>query len=127
MKITKETLKTLRSEIDSALDALGKKHGVKFQAGNVAFDDAVADFKLRVSVISDGVVARRETHDFIRYAEIIGFKASDLNRIFKTGGKTLSLIGYSARRTSRPMLCVDLETGKEYLFSVDAVREGLKS
>ena len=68
---TPELLRLLRTEVNSALAAVGKSHGVAFELGSCTYDSRSATFKLKAVVGSSvkAVTEDRARADFIKYAE----------------------------------------------------------
>lgn len=119
MKITKETVKILRTEINAMLQDLGAlpclQHleGLDISAGHCRFDQDQANFKLSIKI--KGAKSQSEKALDL-YAEFFGL---DVSKIAKEQGKSFALIGYNYRASKYPFEIQDLATGKEYKTSVD--------
>lgn len=61
MKITKELLRQLRQDINTALGAVADVHGIKLEAGKASFTDSTFTFKL------DGIVKGGKSNEAQRY------------------------------------------------------------
>ena len=124
--IDKKLLNTLGTEIDEALKAIGKKHGVTLTTGSARFSDEHATFKLEVCSLSEsGDEVTKEAVDFKRLCWKHGLKESDLYREMKgmDGGK-YTIMGIKARAT-RNILSVKGADGKTY--TCDLAFLGLKN
>lgn len=124
-KFTRQNLPALRAEINAALQALGEKHGMKLDAGNVTFNDAVCTFKL---VCTLGVAAdasrsavtiakdRQEWEACPSWVwELYAPMTPDwLGRSFTQGGHTYRIEGMNGRRQKAPILVS--KSGSEALY-----------
>ena len=62
-------LRKLQPEIEAALAALGRRHGITIRAGTARFRESTAELKLELAVIGgDGRAARREEHRLVGLA-----------------------------------------------------------
>lgn len=90
--INKNLCQTLRSEIDEALNELGKKYGMHFHAGNCSFSDTNMEFKLNVSKIGD------DGNVVDKYEETLKKHFPELyKKEVKLNGETFILVGYKSR------------------------------
>jgi hypothetical protein len=113
----------LRSEIDRALIEAGKKHGVKFQATDVKYNQNNCAFKLEVSNIVGGVVETKELTDFRLYAHRYGLSPNHLGRTFTSGrGGEYEIVGLNTRGRKFPILCRKVGTTQDYKFEAKMVK-----
>lgn len=119
MKITKETVQILRTEINAMLQDLGAlpclQHleGLDISAGHCRFDQDQADFKLSIKI--KGAKSQSEKALDL-YADHYGL---DVSKIAKEQGKSFALIGYNYKASKYPFEMQDLATGKAYKTSLD--------
>ena len=101
MQFTKDQVQSILSEIDEAIAAVAKKHGIKSQMGNAKFD--AGKFWLKVEFSNDE--RERQEYDLaIRHGKLIGLDVS------KTSiGKLLMLVRYDHKRNARPWVMKDLD------------------
>lgn len=121
---TRDACKLLRDEIDAALQAVAKKHGITLKVGNASFDANQINFKLNAMTLGEGgEVVTPEKKAFIADAHFYGFKAEDLGRTFMSNGKTFTIAGL--KHANRKMPIIATSEGKSYKFAVDAVKRAL--
>jgi hypothetical protein len=85
-------LKKLQPEIEAALAALGRKHGVTIRAGTARFRERTAELKLAV-IGGDGKSARKEAEEFAKYHAMYGLEASDLGQVVTLNHEEHRLVG----------------------------------
>lgn len=122
----KETFGPLRADLEAAVKSVAEKYGVQIKTGHISYTGTNCSVKLECAVIGeDGKVARKEADTFRMWAELIGMKKEDLNRVFKIGTKNYSLEGYMPRKTKFPFLALNLDDGKQYCLPETAVKKAL--
>ena len=123
---TRQNLKELRPEIESALAALATKHGISIKLGNASFLNETATFKLELATISSsGVVASKEARDFTRYAFMYGLKPEHLNQVFTDfDGETYTVRGLMSKSRKYPVL-VERQDGTQFKFPATRVSSRL--
>lgn len=113
MKITKQKVISLRTEINALLQGLQQFEGLEIHAGKCSFDQDVATFKLEVKVKG----AKSQSQKALDlYADHYGL---DVSKIAKEQGKSFALIGYNYKASKYPFEVQELATGKEYKISLD--------
>lgn len=123
MTITRELLRALRADIDAALAAVGKKHGVVLNAGNASFTPTSASFKLH-AVLADApkVDPDVEAADAWRaLARRFQLEPDWLGKPFVSGGRSFTIVGLLPNRPKRPVLARDSK-GKGFVFEPGLVR-----
>ncbi len=101
------TYKFLAKEINEALAAIGAKHGVSMTVGRGKLaQTGVLTMTVDAVVVKDtgGPVPTKDGEEFRRYAELLGFKESDLHRKFRFGGEIYRLEGADMRKRKYPMI-----------------------
>lgn len=103
MEITRDLLRTLRTDIDAALLAVAKKHGVMLTMGNASFTSDNATMKMSIVPASKEAVAAvasgaspkdvQAAADYKRLCTVYNLHPSWLNMTFQHGGSTLTVIG----------------------------------
>ncbi|KKM59246.1 hypothetical protein LCGC14_1548390 [marine sediment metagenome] len=96
----RSALRALRVDIDSALIAVGAKHGIRLSTGNARFTADSATFKLECSLFnSDGVAESKEMVALKEcYPELVN------KRITFGRGTNGFIIGYNPRAHQYPFL-----------------------
>jgi len=121
----KSNLVDLRKDIDLALAEVGKRYGIKINAGNARFTDTTATFKLEAAVVRDGKAISREMETLKMYLGLLGLNEDHFGKVFKMGSKFFVLSGYSPRKHKKPVLITEVGTERSYCCSEDAVRTAL--
>lgn len=126
MTITRELLRTLRADIDAALAAVGKKHGVVLNAGNASFTPTSASFKLH-AVLADAPKVDPDVEaadDWRALARRFQLEPDWLGKSFVSGGRPFTIVGLLPNRPKRPVLARG-SNGKGYVFDPDSIRRAL--
>tara|TARA_B100001094_G_scaffold321325_1_gene368882 strand:- start:75 stop:458 length:384 start_codon:yes stop_codon:yes gene_type:complete len=127
MKITsftKPTLKSLRVDLNSALDKVAKEYGIEITTGNISFSGNNATIKVEASVIGEnGSAMTKEATDFTRYAKLhqINAKVGDT---FTYGSKVYTIEGWKTRASKTPIVVGN--GGKSYRVSIDLVKNSFQ-
>jgi hypothetical protein len=123
MKITsfdRNTVKNLRSDIDSALAILSKKYGIEISAGNASFTASNVTYKVQAAVkASNGVTMTKEATDFGLYANRVlpGFK---VGQSIDLQGKQYVITGWKARAQKNPVQVS--RDGRSYRVSAEMIK-----
>jgi len=125
IEIDKPMLRVLRTEIDEAVESLGKKYGVTIRTGNCSFNPIEATFKLKVVTTNTKVVEEKKQNDFARYAKMFGLKESDLGREFRVGGVVYTITDIAPNRSKFPILG-QRNDGRKFKFKAETVIERLR-
>jgi len=126
MKITKDLLRLLRSDIDAALSAVGTKHGIQLKAGNVTFTDLNATFKLEVSTLTEGGAAiSKERANLLHLRQQLGLTEENLNQVIMVGGEAHVLDGYINTGREKPYQIRRLSDNKLYLIDYAVLHAAL--
>jgi hypothetical protein len=110
-------LKLIRAEMQAAIDAVAKQHGLKGSLGNIRFEDH--SFTTKLSVETTGAAAVKEdrkANAFKLYARSEGLDASDFGKVFEYAGKTLKIVGYNTRAKKYAINVEDMN-GKAFKVS----------
>ena len=125
-RFEKEFFPVFRKELDEALKPLAEKYGIAVKAGSATFSGTNSSIKIELAVLKeDGKPVSKESETFLMWAELLGMKKEDLNRVFKVGTKSYSLEGYMPRKAKFPFLAVNLDSGKQYCLPELAVKKAL--
>ena len=115
-KIDKNTLVSLRPDIDAALAELGARLGLKFHAGNGSYGDNRAHFKLEIEVDDPAVQEAAARKEFEQYCGLYDLEPSDFGIEFKANGKTYRVCGLAMNRSKFPIKVLHVEENKVVLF-----------
>ena len=128
-------LKTIRADIDAALAAVAKKHGINLSIGNIRFD--ANEFTTKLTAVTNASKAKDTAAGvpegvnptwvkaFKTNHVWLGLAASDLGKQIKIGGKTYTIVG--ARPKANLPLVVQRVTGGCVAMSAEAVIAALKT
>jgi hypothetical protein len=121
--LDKVTLGLLRTAINSALEQVGKEHGVKISLGKCTFLPENATFKLEVATIGeDGDANIRMVADFKNYCESYGLKPEHLGAKITFGGEQYELAGLASGRSwKNPFILRRPSDGKLFKAGESAV------
>lgn len=123
MKISsfdRNTVKNLRSDIDSALAILSKKYGIEISAGNATFNASNVTYKVQASVkASNGITMTKEASDFNTYGSrlLSGFT---LGQSITLQGKQYTIAGWKMRAQKNPVIVTS--GGKTYRVSTEMIK-----
>lgn len=122
MKITsfdRNTVKNLRSDIDSALAILSKKYGIEISAGNASFTASNVTYKVQAAVkASSGITMTKEASDFNTFGSrlLSGFS---LGQTIDLQGKKYVIAGWKTRAQKNPVIVTS--EGKTYRVSTEMI------
>lgn len=121
----KVSCQIFRSEINAALEAIAKKHGVSIAAGAAKFTNQTIEFKLNIGAItSTGVVATKESLALPGAITAHGLAIVNGDLSFTTSqGLKLTLTGYNHRCYARPWIATDF-AGRSYKVPTETVTRG---
>jgi hypothetical protein len=120
--IDRKNLQIIEADIEAALGAIARKHGISLKIGRGKYSNAsYGSFGIDIATIGDnGVVETVEARDFRSMASYYGFQPDDLGRTFFLEGRTFTLTGLKARAGKRPILATC--GGKQYVFPETVAR-----
>ena len=98
-KITKETLKKLRVDINKELEEIGKKYGINIECGSSSY--GTTDFTMKLEGIIVGAKTKEE-EAYETYQVIDGLPP--LHTKLKLPNGIFEIIGYSTRSRKYPIL-----------------------
>lgn len=125
--MSRQLLSTLRPEIEAAVQAVAKKHGVIINSGSGTFSPDIGTATLRLDIAiaggaEDGTKAKdiKAAADWDAYAHTFGLKPEWKGKSFASGGHTYTIVGLEPRRHTRPVVAKRAD-GKSFIFPVDSV------
>lgn len=124
-KIDKALFNALRPILAQAARDLGDTLGINVALGSASYarDEASGSIKLELSAVAaDGTVLTKEASHFRQEAHFHGFKPDDLGREFTSNGKRFRVSGLRTKARTKPILAVEVATGKEYIWPADTVK-----
>ena len=119
-------VRQIMAAVTAALEPVATAHGISIRLGRTSFDATSARMVVDAAIVAKGGVAQtREAIAFTRFADIHGFKPSDLGRVFKQNGRTFRIIGLRSSAPKRPILMEDVETGRHFVSTEASVKLAL--
>lgn len=118
----RENLKTLRTDIDSALAQIASKHNIQLSLGTIRFgtEEATTRLTMRTRTTSNGVKVEDTDSaaaiDFKKHAALYGFKPEHLGATFKFGRDMFKIVGLVPSRPKYPVSAQNLSTGRKFKF-----------
>lgn len=115
--IPRETLKSIRADMDAALEVVRKKYSLsELKCGKCTFTDGGA-FTMKVEgLASDGLSSEASRYNMYRQ---FNKDLPPLYFLFTNGGESFTVIGMNT--TGTKVLCKQVSTGKVYLFRTDHI------
>lgn len=132
MAISKMDVQNMRLEINKALEEVGKKYGVKLQAGNARFTPTTVKFSL------EGGLADGESEDsayelavFKMNANRYGMPTDALDTPIKIMGHagyriTVKAVGMRVSAKRYPIIVKSINTNTRYKISVDQFKRSYR-
>ena len=114
----------LQPEIEAALAALGRRHGITIRSGTARFREGTAELKLELAVIGgDGRSVRREAEEFAKYHAMYGLEADDLGQVVILDREEHRLVGLAPNRPKYPIVMERVRDGKLVLCTEDVIEK----
>lgn len=123
-QFNRDNLKTMRAEIDAALKAVGEKHGLNLQIGNIKFsaNEFHTKLEVRTKTTSTGEAFDPYAAAWKRYCAGYGLPADGVGKTFTSfSGKKYTVRGINTKAAKYPVV-VRGEDGKSYKFTVGEVK-----
>lgn len=118
--ITRDLLQAIRPDVDAALAAVAKKHGLaSLKSTNCTFDPRSGNFVMKV----EGVAKGGKTKEAARYEASRKFDDSlpPLGFVFKNGARSYSIVGMNSTGTKVIAAPLD-EPAQQFLFQRDGIK-----
>lgn len=103
----KANLKQVREDLNTALEAVAKKHGIQLSLGAITFSPESFSAKLTAVIPSDGAEAGAQSGqatkwaaNFKTHARAFGMKPEDLGKVIKIRGADHSIVGMRPKAKS---------------------------
>jgi hypothetical protein len=125
-KLDRQTLATLRQEIDLALKSVCDRHGIALKLGSCRFTATAATMKLEIATIgTSGEVLDTEAVTLRANLRALGLTEAHLTQTISLDGKRFVLKGYKVSRRAKPFTLTCLDNGKIYVAREGQVRSAL--
>jgi len=124
MDINRAMLNRLRTDLNIALNEIGRKHGVSLSIGSISFTTDRFTCRLTGENGQSGDPNKARAQ-FAKYAPLYGFSADDYGKKFTVGSDTYFVVSLNPARPKYPVVC-ERDNGTRYKFPVDAVKMAIK-
>ena len=120
--VTKEEARIISQEIQIAVEAILKKHNLKMSKQSIKYGTGF-DYKVSavaVQLVNGVNITSIEAQQWVAnagWAYDVANADDVLGAQFMSGGVTYRLAGCNLNKTAKPILIVDIKTGKEYWAS----------
>lgn len=122
------SVRLLREELQTAIQAVAKHHGISLGDVSARFTSDFATFKVETAIIgADNVAKTKERAEFERHAALFGLQASDIDRAFRHNGDIYHVSGLAPRSRKYPVLAIRAGNGRTYKFPAGMVKTLLES
>jgi hypothetical protein len=119
-KITLENAKKIRKILENELPSILEKYGLKFELGNITYDDYAHWVKFNnFRIVPKDALSEEE-------ALLVKFKSDvfDLDKIVQVGGKKVKLFGFKPKRRKFPYIVVDVENpNNKYKYTEEYAKQ----
>jgi hypothetical protein len=103
-------------------DEVLKKHGIQLSNKGGRYTSSNCVYKIEASFIGEnGVVETSERKDFKVLANTYGLKPEWLDKSFKQGGNTHTIVGLARSRSKNPVMCINESSKKTFIFPTETV------
>ena len=119
--------KELRNDMNAALEAVFKKHGLSGSVGNMTYSDTgitVQKIKLSAPITAGNRKASMKA-DFVRNASFYGLSADDFGAEFTVRNRTFVVESLNTRRPKNPLGFKCVKTGKSFKGAVSLYTGGI--
>ena len=124
-KMDKEVATNIRFILNRELPLILEKHGLKLDLGNGSFDDDSVKFAFKIKLENAKRDIEKALASDIKFRKDYEQIELDITKIHEArNGQKFSLIGYKPKSRKLPYVVLNLNDGKEYLISTDAVEQG---
>jgi hypothetical protein len=121
--ITRDSLRSLRADIDAALAEVGRKHNVTLRTGSASFEPHRASFKLDVAAHNEsGAAIDPAAVNLEKYGSLYGVSPEMAGKQFLHSGQIFTFLGIDPGRPKRPVIASRVFDGKRFVFTSDVVR-----
>lgn len=85
--------KEFRTDLNKAMESLGKKYNITLTAGNISYDNTT--FTIKINGKRDDIDVDKERFmEMLGYMQYYGFTQDDYKKEFEVKGRKYSLVGF---------------------------------
>lgn len=121
-QLDKTNLQLLRKELQSAVQSVAEKYGLKVDVGNCTYTPpSNAKFQLMVATVGDGGVVNDQFRtNWDKYAPMLGLDKAMLDQSICWAGKTYKVVGLNPNKGRYPVLA-ERADGKRFFLPTNAL------
>lgn len=118
---TKTNVRQLEAEVQAAMEAIAKKHGLTVTPRGGRFSGGSATLKTEFAVVAeDGTVKTPEYEALQLHARLWGVDAAKFDEFRDFNGEEFKVVGYRTRAPKKPFI-IENQAGKQYITTAAAV------
>lgn len=121
--MTKALAKDIHAEIDEAVAAVARKHGLSAKKHGGRYTSSSWSARIELVELTEPGAETPEAQDYLKKAELYGLKADWLGKSFiGSKGRSFRIVGLKPKASKYPVLGEDQSTGRRFKFGADYVR-----
>lgn len=124
MDFNKKEFSLFKSDVETALKEVEKKHGVSISCGNIRYSEL--DFTLQLTVIKSDASTDGKKQLFEKECVYYGFEPEEYNKLFTLNGKAFRLVGFNRNSPKNCCKIISETDGKEYKCNAEAIHRAFK-
>lgn len=114
---TPSNIDAVQHDIEAAIQAVCKKHGVTAKFGNISYSSATYSSKMEIYATANGDADKIE---FNRYAMRFGLKNEAYGSTFTVNGETFTVVAIKPKAKQYPIIGQN-SSGKRYKFDTSVI------
>ena len=118
--ITREQLKTFRTDFSKAVESLEKKYNVKIEVGAISYDSTHFTFKANCTALNENGKKEVDKSTFEAFKVALGLKGNLNDRYKASNGVIMTIVDIDPRKPKYPVL-LEGSDGKKYKNTVQNV------
>ncbi len=120
--ITKPVLNNFRKDFADTVKQLEKKYNVTIELGSIKYSETNFHSKITVKELGENGTPTVNEKDFSIYARLLGVPETWLNLEFAGNKERLKIVGLNPRRSKNAVELVGVQSGKQYMGSIEFVK-----
>jgi hypothetical protein len=124
-KFDKQNVKVISKDLRNLISKYCEKNGMKIFGGKLVYSDDQFKYSFEVKLGSDVLLIR--ARDFAKSCHKYGLKERDFQKKFIYKDEQYIVIGIKSRKQKFPIICENLNNGKNYKFGVEFIKSKICS
>lgn len=118
----KTNVDLLRADLNRCMDALEKKHGVKFNIGAMRYSSTSVTFKTEgLALGNDDSISCAEEANYNAHSRRLGLPEGSFGKTFRAQGESFTICALKTKNHRYPVIAKNIR-GQMYKFSADQIR-----